>query len=134
MRPKRSVPRAATPPASPTSRAWSPPPPRCAAPAGNRYPLQQVEFLAASSADGPWRVFATELGPVFESRLFQQSGTVYLRARAVDQFGNSAESDIAGAKKVGMAALQMRRHDHVAPASTADAGVCDLFDVLRWLR
>lgn len=43
--------------------------------------------------------------------------------------GDSPRSDIAGAKKVGMGAVQIKRHDHVELAQEADTVVSDLSEV-----
>ncbi|MCW9000795.1 MAG: carboxypeptidase-like regulatory domain-containing protein, partial [Kangiellaceae bacterium] len=61
---------------------------------GSSQPIQQVEFYAAPEADGPYELLRKHYGPIYEvSKNFgvADSGK-YIKARAVDVYGNFAES------------------------------------------
>ncbi|WP_205895469.1 Ig-like domain-containing protein [Metapseudomonas otitidis] len=61
---------------------------------GSQQPLAQVEFLVAADNNGPWQRVALRSAQPYQANLALDgsfSGQ-YLKARAVDVFGNSAES------------------------------------------
>ena len=78
---------------------------------GSSQPIALVELLLASDSNGPWQQVVYYYGPEYTTRLdFGAEYTgYYLKARAIDVFGNSGES----------APVRFYRHqDNIAPSAT----------------
>ncbi len=77
----------------------------------SQQPIAQVEILVAASQDGPWQRIALRNAPPYQANLSLDSSYTghYIKARAVDVFGNRAESS----------PTRFYRHeDLVAPSAT----------------
>jgi hypothetical protein len=75
--------------------SWSPAPLKLSAQiVGSSQAISEVEFLMAQAADGPWEQLDQQFGPPYEISLNIDVGYsgYYLKARAIDAFGNTVES------------------------------------------